>query len=169
MIVALPGLFSYPFFSIRLYQLSLITRRGVKAGGSLHPLLASGLASPLQLQDRRQAENRRRQRGRRYHRRHRLYNRHHNISPDHATRTQLPSPHRRSSPDQHRHQHLPSHHHRRKPEKSLQHQRQIARSSTAPSTRIPEEESTRRISYPREIRPPGRSQQQASWKRRCNH
>ena len=58
-----------------------------------------------------------------------MYNRHHNRSPDHATRTQLPSPHRRPLPDQH--QRLPSHHLRRKPEKSLQHQRQIARSSIA--------------------------------------
>ena len=37
---------------------SLITRGGLKAGGSLHPLLASGLASLFQLQDHRHAENR---------------------------------------------------------------------------------------------------------------
>ena len=115
--------------------------RGLKAGGSLHPLLASDLASPLLLGDRRHAENRCRWRGRRYHHQHRLQYRRRIRSSDHATRLQLPSPHRQLSPDQHQHQRLPWHRLRRKPEKSLQHQ--TARSRTVRTTTRKSTRSTR--------------------------
>ena len=129
-------------FHKNLYQRLESTRRGLKAGGSLHPLLASGLASPLLLEDR-HAENRRRWRGRRYHHHHRLQYRRRTRSQDHATRLQLPSPHRQLSPDQH--QRLPWHHLRRKPGKSLQHQ--TARSSTARTTTRTSTPSTRNMTY----------------------
>ena len=116
--------------SIRLYRLSLITRGGLKAGGSLHPLLANSLASPFQHLDY-HAENQRYRRERRYHRRHRLYTIRHNRSSDHATRTPLPSPLRRPAPDQH--QRLPNLHHRRRPEQSLQLLKN-GQSSTVPTT-----------------------------------
>ena len=105
------------------------TRRGLKAGGSLLPLLASGLTSPLLLEDRRHAENRRRWRGRRYHHHHRLQHRRRIRSSNYATRILLLSPHRRLSPDQH--QRLLSHRRRRSQEKSLQSQRKIAQSCAA--------------------------------------
>ena len=84
-----------------------IYKKGAESRRQPAALLASGLASPLQLQDRRHAENRRRWRGRRYHHRHRLYYRHRIRSSDHATRIHLPSPHRGLSPDQHQRQRLP--------------------------------------------------------------
>ena len=69
------GLVRVELTFIRSYQRLDSTRRGLKAGGSLHPLL----------QDRRHAEYRRRWRGRCHHHRHRLYNRHRIRSSDHAT------------------------------------------------------------------------------------
>ena len=111
------------------YQRLESTRRGLKAGGSLLPLLASGLASLLLLEDRHHAENRRR--WRRYYHHHRLQHRRRIRSSNYATRIQLPSPHRRLSPDQHQHQRLPSHRRRRSQEKSLQNQRKTAQSCAA--------------------------------------
>ena len=98
-------MFALNWPSIRRYQRYQCTGGGPKAGGSLHPLLASGLASPQLLDnhhhrrpDRRlqHADNRQRRRRRRHHQHHRYYR-----------STQLPSQyqdHRR----QHRSRHHPS-------------------------------------------------------------
>ena len=106
-----------------------VYKKGAESGGSLLPLLASGLASPHLLEDRRHAENRRRWRGRRYHHHHRLQHRRRIRSSNYATRIQLPSPYHRLSSDQH--QRLPSHRRRRSQEKSLQNQRKTAQSCAA--------------------------------------
>ena len=73
-------------------------KKGLKVGGGLHPLLASGLASPLQLdnrllQDRRQlADQRHISRGRCHHHRCRYYSINQRPSHYRATRLQRPSP-----------------------------------------------------------------------------